>query len=379
MNGSPQALVALAAGGTGGHVFPAQALAAELAQRGYRLVLITDRRGDALGGSLSGIETYRIRAAGVAGKRLAALLLSGPNLAVGTVQARNLLKRLKPAVVVGFGGYASVPTMLAATFGGLGTAIHEQNAILGRANRFLAPKVDRVATSFLDSEGLPADAIGKVTHTGMPVRPAVAAMRARAYPGLAGEEGPIELLVLGGSQGARVFSDVVPEAVGQLASGLRHRLRVAQQCRPEDVEGARRRYRELGVEAHLTAFFDDVPERLAVAHLLIARAGASTVAEITAVGRPAILVPYPSAVDDHQTANAHAMDEVGAGWLMPEEAFAAETLAARLSALFELPATLEKTAASARAAGRAEAAARLADMVAELVPNGETEGRRRAA
>ena len=378
MNGQPQALVVLAAGGTGGHVFPAQALAAELVQRGYRLALITDRRGGAFGGSLSAVETYRIRAAGVAGKRLAALLLSGPNLAVGTVQARRLLKRLKPAVVVGFGGYASVPTMLAATFGGLKTAIHEQNALLGRANRLLALKVDRVATSFLASAGLPAGAHVKVTHTGMPVRPAVAAMRTRAYPGLAGA-GPIELLVLGGSQGAQVFSEVVPEAVGQLADGLRRRLRIAQQCRPEDLESARRRYRALGMEADLAAFFDDVPERLARAHLLITRSGASSVAEITAVGRPAILVPYPFAVDDHQTANAHAMDEVGAGWLMPHEAFTARSLAARLSALFEMPGTLEKTAASARAAGRADAAARLADLVAELVPNGATEAPRQAA
>ena len=378
MNGRPQSLVVLATGGTGGHVFPAQALAAELVQRGYRLALITDRRGGAFGGSLSAVETYRIRATGVAGKHLATLLLSGPILAVGTVQARHLLKRLKPAVVVGFGGYASVPTMLAATFGGLRTAIHEQNALLGRANRLLAPKVDRVATSFLVSQGLPAGAQGKVIHTGMPVRPAVAAMRTRAYPGLAGA-GAIELLVLGGSQGAQVFSEVVPEAVGQLADGLRRRLRVVQQCRPEDLKGARRRYRELGVEADLAAFFDDVPERLARAHLLITRAGASSVAEITAVGRPAILVPYPFAVDDHQTANAHAMDEVGAGWLMPQEAFTARTLAARLDALFDLPATLEKTAASARAAGRADAAARLADVVAELVPNGAAEARRRAA
>ncbi|MDP6883928.1 MAG: glycosyltransferase, partial [Rhodospirillales bacterium] len=257
MNGQAQALVVLAAGGTGGHVFPAQALAAELVERGYRLALITDQRGDALGGSLSAVATYRIRATGVAGKRLAALLFSGPNLAVGTVQARQLLKRLKPAVVVGFGGYASVPTMLAATFSGLRTAIHEQNALLGRANRLLAPKVDRVATSFLVSAGLPADARDKVTHTGMPVRPAIAAMRERAYPDLDGA-GPIELLVLGGSQGAQVFSQVIPEAVGLLADDLRRRLRVTQQCRPEDLEDARRRYRALGMEADLAAFFDDV-------------------------------------------------------------------------------------------------------------------------
>ena len=378
MKGRSRYLVVLAAGGTGGHVFPAQALAAELVQRGYRLALITDRRGGAFGGSLSAVETYRIRAAGVAGKRLAALLLSGPNLAVGMVQARRLLKRLKPAVVVGFGGYASAPTMLAAIFGGLKTALHEQNALLGRANRLLAPKVDRVATSFLVSAGLPAGAQGKVSHTGMPVRPTIAAMRTRPYPGLT-DAGPIELLVLGGSQGAQVFSEVVPQAVGQLADGLRRRLRIAQQCRPEDLEGARQRYRALGIEADLAAFFDDVPERLARAHLLITRAGASSVAEITAVGRPAILVPYPFAVDDHQTANAHAMDEVGAGWLMPQEAFTAQSLVARLIALFEMPATLEKTAASARTAGRADAAARLADLVAELVPKGATEAPRQAA
>jgi UDP-N-acetylglucosamine--N-acetylmuramyl-(pentapeptide) pyrophosphoryl-undecaprenol N-acetylglucosamine transferase len=378
MNGRPQSLAVLAAGGTGGHVFPAQALAAELIQRGYRLALITDRRGGAFGGSLSAVETYRICATGVAGKGLGALLVSGLNLAVGTVQARQLLKRLKPAVVVGFGGYASVPTMLASAFGGFRTAIHEQNALLGRANRLLAPKVDRVVTSFLVSAGLPAGSKGKVTHTGMPVRPAVVAMRARGYPGLAGP-GPIELLVLGGSQGAQVFSEVIPEAVGKLADGLRRRLRIAQQCRSEDLEGARLRYRELGVEADLSAFFDDVPERLARAHLIITRAGASSVAEIMTVGRPAILVPYPFAVDDHQTANAHAMDEVGAGWLMAQEAFTPQSLAARLGALFDLPATLEKTAASARAAGRADAAACLADVVAGLIPNGATEARRRVA
>ncbi len=377
---APQAhLVVLAAGGTGGHVFPAEALAAELAGRGVRLSLVTDRRGGALGGYLGAVETHRIRAGGLAGKGVVARLRSTPELAWGTVQARALLKRLGPDAVIGFGGYASVPTMLAASFAGLQTAIHEQNAVLGRANRLLARRVGRIATSFAVVDGLPADAAGKVTHTGMPVRPESAAVRERPYPSLAGD-GPVHVFVFGGSQGARVFSDVVPEAVGRLSESWRLRLRISQQCRPETLEDTRGAYRELGVEADLSAFFGDVPERLAAAHLIIARAGASTVAESTAVGRPAILVPYPFAIDDHQTVNARCVDEAGAGWLMPEGAFTPEALAARLESLFGRPAVLDRAAACARAAGRADAAVRLADMVFRLLPsNGEPETRRKAA
>ena len=378
MTAAPPYLVVLAAGGTGGHVFPAQALAADLVGRGVRLALITDRRGDAVGGPLTGIESHCIRASGVAGKGFAERLFSAPNLAFGTFQARRLLRRMRPAVVVGFGGYASVPTMLAAGFGGYPTVIHEQNAILGRANRLLVPKVDRIATSFEISEGLPADAAAKVAHTGMPVRAEVAAMRERPYPPRS-DDGPVNLLVLGGSQGAQVFSDVVPKAVGLLSEGLRVRLRVTQQCRAEDLERTRRAYRDIAVAAVLAPFFHDVPERLAAAHLLVARAGASTVAELTAVGRPAILVPYPFAIDDHQSINAHAVDEAGAGWLMPEDAFTPDDLAARLDSLLGRPATLEKAAACAHAAGRPDATARLADMVCRLLPNGDADASREAA
>ena len=371
-------LVMLVAGGTGGHVFPAEALAAELAARSDRLVLVTDQRGGVYGGTLKGIETHRIRAGGLAGKGLGASLNSGVQLAHGTWQSRSLLKRLAPGVVVGFGGYASVPTMLAAVFGGYRTAIHEQNAVLGRANRLLAPWVARIATSFENSSGLPAQVSGKTVHTGMPVRPSIAAMRERSYPALTGD-GPINLLILGGSQGARMTSEVVPHAVGLLAGEWRERLRIAQQCRPEDLDRANATYRRLGVKAELAAFFRDVPERLSQAHLLICRAGASTVAEATAVGRPAILVPYPHAIDNHQTRNAHAVDEAGGGWLMPEEAFTAESLAVRLDALFGLPETLLKAAAAARASGRPDAARRLADMIFEMLPNGATGVSRRAA
>ena len=363
-------LVVLAAGGTGGHVFPAEALAVELAGRDCRLALVTDRRGGAVSGVSAPVETHRIRAGGVAGKSILALLRSAPELAIGTLQAHRLLRRLAPGVVVGFGGYASVPTMLAAAFAGLTMVIHEQNALLGRANRFLAPRVERIATSFAQSEGLPDDAAPRTVHTGMPVRPAVMAKRRAAYPPLSGE-GPLCVLVLGGSQGAHVFSEVVPKAAWLLSEAWRGRLRVAQQCRPADMEETRQAYQTVGVEAELATFFNDVPERLAAAHLLIGRAGASTIAEITAVGRPAILVPYPHAIDDHQTANAHAIDEAGAGWLIPEEAFTPAALAARLEELFALPLTLEKAAAGARAAGRPDAAARLADVVCALLPNGQ--------
>ncbi|MEO5336961.1 MAG: undecaprenyldiphospho-muramoylpentapeptide beta-N-acetylglucosaminyltransferase [Magnetospirillum sp. WYHS-4] len=360
-------LIVLAAGGTGGHVFPAEALAVELLGRGCRLALVTDRRGGAYGGALGSLETHRIQAGGLAGKSLLARLRAVPELLIGTFQARALLARLMPSVVVGFGGYASVPTMMAAALSGVATALHEQNAVLGRANRLLAHRVKRIATSFEAVDAVPPEARDRLVHTGMPVRPAIAAVRERPYPELS-SDGPVDLLVLGGSQGARVLSDVLPAAVGLLPEGLRHRLSIVQQCRPEDLERTAAAYADRGLTPTLSAFFDDVPERLAACHLLIGRAGASTVAEATAVGRPSILVPYPHAIDDHQSANAHAVDEAGAGWLMQQDSFTPETLAARLQALLAQPAILAKAAACAHAAGRPDAAARLGDLVLDLLP-----------
>ena len=243
-------LIVLAAGGSGGHVFPAQALAAELAQRGCRLAVVTDRRGGAWQDASQNMDTHYIRAGGVAGKSFAARLQSGPELAIGTWQARGLLKRLQPAAVIGFGGYASVPTMLAASFGGYHTAIHEQNAILGRANRLLASRVDMIATSFEKSEGLPAGCAVKVTRTGTPVRPKLTAIGEAPYPPLS-DSGPVSLLVMGGSQGAHVFSDVVPAAIGLLDESLQVRLKVTQQCRPEDLDHVHGRYKSLGIEAYV--------------------------------------------------------------------------------------------------------------------------------
>jgi len=358
--------IVLTTGGTGGHVFPAEALATELLGRGFALALITDRRGQGFGGALGKLPTHRISAGGVAGRRLVARLRALADLAVGFFQARLLLGRLRPAAVIGFGGYASLPAMLAAIVAGVPTALHEQNAVLGRANRLVAPRVTRIGTAFAHVAHLKPAWLGKVVRTGMPVRPAVVAVRNRAYaPPEA--SGIVRILVLGGSQGARVLSEVVPAALARLPAALRARLRIDQQCRPEDLDAASAVYAAAAIKAELAVFFQDVPERLAAAHLVISRSGASTVAELTAVGRPSILVPFPHAVDDHQTANARAIDEAGGGWLMPQPAFTAEALAARIESLLALPESLAKAAAGARAAGTPDAAQRLADMVGELV------------
>ncbi|MGE5546134.1 MAG: undecaprenyldiphospho-muramoylpentapeptide beta-N-acetylglucosaminyltransferase [Solirubrobacterales bacterium] len=360
-----QPFAVLAAGGTGGHVFPAEALASELLARGWRLALVTDKRGHAYGGTLGSLETFRISAGGIAGRGLLPKVRAVFELGIGVIQARGLLGRLRPTALIGFGGYASVPTMVAGTMLGIPTAIHEQNAVLGRANRLLAGRVRRIATSYSHVEHLDPAWHRKVVQTGMPVRAAVAAQREATYPPL-DAEGPVDLLVLGGSQGARVLSEVVPAALARLPHSLRERIRISQQCRPEDLEGVRAAYAGTGIQATLESFFSDVPERMAAAHLVIARSGASTVAELTALGRPAILVPYPHAIDDHQTANARAVDEAGGAWLMPQSAFTADSLASRLESLLTQPGTLVRAAGCARAAARPDAAARLADLVAAL-------------
>ena len=358
-------LIVLTAGGTGGHVFPAEALAAELLQRGHRLALVTDRRGQAFGGALGDVTTYRIAAGGIAGRGALAKMRAAAEIGIGVLQARRLLKSLRPAAVIGFGGYASVPAMVAAASSGFTTALHEQNAVLGRANRLLASSVTRIATCYPRLAHLSPAWSHKVVRTGMPVRPAIAGLRASPYPTL-GADGPLRLLVLGGSQGARIFSEVVPAALARLPEDLRRRLEVSQQCRPEDLEGVRLAYQRTGINVVLQSFFQDVPERLAAAHLVITRSGASTVAELTTVGRPAILVPYLHAIDDHQTANAHAIDEAGGGWLIPQPAFTPESLAERIGSLAAQPDVLVRAAACSQSAGTPEAAASLADLVGGL-------------
>jgi UDP-N-acetylglucosamine--N-acetylmuramyl-(pentapeptide) pyrophosphoryl-undecaprenol N-acetylglucosamine transferase len=372
-------LVMLAAGGTGGHMFPAAAAARALLARGRRVLLLTDKRGAGHVGALDGAELRLIPAGGIAGRGLVQRASAAIKLGLGFFAARRIIAGAQPDAVLGFGGYGSLSGLAAALFAGLPTAIHEQNAVLGRANRLLAPRVRVIATSFAATKGLDAAAAPRVTVTGNPVRPEIVALAARPYAAPALSE-PFRLLVLGGSQGAHAFAKAIPAAIGRLDPAQRARLRLTQQARPEDVETVRAVYRALGIAAEVESFFQDVPQRLAEAHLLVSRSGASTVAEIAAAGRPAILVPYPHAIDDHQRANAEALAQGGGAWVMPEDAFSAEGLAARLAQLMDMPAMLAQAAGAARQAGRPDAAERLADLVERLLPsNGDHAPLREAA
>jgi UDP-N-acetylglucosamine--N-acetylmuramyl-(pentapeptide) pyrophosphoryl-undecaprenol N-acetylglucosamine transferase len=352
----------LAAGGTGGHLFPAEAVARILVAGGGAVHLLTDRRADAFAASVPGVTIDRVRAGRFGGGPLhAAYGLA--ELALGMMQARRLLRRLAPAAVVGFGGYPSVPTMLAAAQLGLPTLIHEQNVVLGRANRLLAPRARRIATGFAAVRGLRPGDQGRAIHTGNPVRPAIQAVGATTY---LPPDRTIELLVVGGSQGARIFGEIVPPALGALPPELRARLHVSQQARPEDKEQVAAQYRARAIDAEIASFFDDMPDRLRRAHLVICRAGASTIAELAAAGRPAILVPYPHAMDDHQTANAGEFSASGGGWVMPQSTLTPAGLGDRLAGLLLDPAALGAAASAARAFARDDAAEHLADLVRSL-------------
>jgi UDP-N-acetylglucosamine--N-acetylmuramyl-(pentapeptide) pyrophosphoryl-undecaprenol N-acetylglucosamine transferase len=360
--------IVIAAGGTGGHLFPAEALAAALIARGRRVALITDARSGAyVAAGFSGLETFVVRGAGIAGRGFLRGASSVATLAAGTVQARSILARLNAAAVVGFGGYPSLPPLLAARLlkRRPATVLHEQNAVLGRANRFMAARVDRIAVAFDPTLGVREGEQGRVVVTGNPVRPAIARLAGHA-PRAA--DGTLNLLVLGGSLGARVFADVVPAAVAALAPAFRARLSIAQQVRAEDFSRVEAAYAAAGVTAGLSPFFSDVAERLANADLLIARAGGGQVAEAAAVGLPALFVPLPGAIDDHQTANARAAAEAGAAWVVPQPDFKPACLAARLEDALTTPATLARMAAASAARGRPDAADRLADLVMSLIP-----------
>ncbi len=359
-------LILLSSGGTGGHVFPAQALAEMLQARGYRLALITDRRGDSYGGPLDDLDTYYIQAAGISGRGPIAKAIAAVRLAIGYFQARRLLRDLAPDVVVGFGGYPTIPTLLAASRLGIKTVIHEQNAVLGRANRLLASHATRIATAFQTTTYLRYADQSKVVWTGNPVRPEILEIRDRPFPSL-DETGPVEILIVGGSQGASIFGTAVPDALAKLPEALRARLRVTQQCRKEGIDAARAVYEAAGIAATLSTFFDDIPSRLAAAHLVICRAGASTTAELTSAGRPAILVPYPHAIDDHQTINAARLCDSGGGWMIPDKDFSSDALAKRLVALFSRARTLIAAAQCAARVGMPEATTRLAAVVTGVI------------
>jgi UDP-N-acetylglucosamine--N-acetylmuramyl-(pentapeptide) pyrophosphoryl-undecaprenol N-acetylglucosamine transferase len=356
--------VVLAAGGTGGHLFPAEALAIELLDRGKEVHLLSDARAEAFAGRAGEIAVHQVRAARLGGGPARAAHALG-ELALGALQARRLLRRLSPTCAIGFGGYPSVPTMLAAVYLGLPTLIHEQNAVLGRANRLLAPRVRRIATGFPATAGIRHTDRARTIHTGNPVRPALLAV---GQPNYAAPHrgGPIELLILGGSQGARIMSEALPPALAALPTRLREMLRVSHQARPEDLPAAEAIYRRNRVAAELRSFFADVPERLARAHLAICRAGASTIAELAAIGRPALLIPYPFATDDHQTANARSFAEAGGGWVVAQPELRPDTLALRLEGLLDDSAALTTAAERAARFGRRDAAQELARLAIEI-------------
>jgi UDP-N-acetylglucosamine--N-acetylmuramyl-(pentapeptide) pyrophosphoryl-undecaprenol N-acetylglucosamine transferase len=367
--------VVLATGGTGGHVFPAQSLAGALIERGLRIVVVTDGRGRVAGDALERAQIYRISASGVSGRNIFRRIAATVLLGAGFYQARKILQPLHPAVVVGFGSYASLPTMAAAVHLHYRTIIHEQNAILGRANRLLASRVTRVATAFRTVAKLRREDQKKAVWTGNPVRPEIVSIAGRPYPPLE-EGGTLSVLVFGGSQGATIFSDIVPATLAGLPETLRARLRVVQQCRAEDIEAVRRVYAICGLDVELAPFFADLPEKLAAAHLVICRAGASTIAELSAAGRPAILVPYPHAIDDHQTKNAEGLCDAGGGWMIPQNAFNRESLGARLTALLSNTRMLHTAALCAGRVGMRTATANLADLVIDVIRSTESNATR---
>ncbi|MFD1702137.1 undecaprenyldiphospho-muramoylpentapeptide beta-N-acetylglucosaminyltransferase [Methylopila henanensis] len=352
--------ILLAAGGTGGHLFPAEALATELARRGVAVELITDERALAYAKHFPARALHATPADTIRGSGVAAYAKLGLTLARGVARSAGILRRVRPAAVVGFGGYPTFPPLAAAKLVGAPVVLHEQNAVMGRANRMLAKFATAIATGFPTVSGLPEGA--RPVHVGNPVRPQVLAASRVAYQAPVGEQ-PVRLLIFGGSQGARVMSEVAPLAIARLPVELRSRIRVTQQARPEDIENVRRAYAEAGVEAALATFFDDMPARMALAHFVIARAGASTVAELSVIGRPSILVPLPHALDNDQLANANALAMAGGAVVTAQSRFTPDALADELSVRLNDPDALAASAAAARQVGKPDAAARLADVV----------------
>lgn len=361
-------MIFLAAGGTGGHMVPAHALAGELRARGHHVKLITDERGVRIPGLFEGIETHVLPAGRLGGGPLGWLKAAGAVLS-GRREARALYREAGADAVVGFGGYPAFPALFAASAGRVPIILHEQNALLGRVNRFFAREARAIATSYANVARLKPAFSDKVVLVGNPVRSDVARLGEAPFPPY-DETSPLKILVTGGSQGASVLGDVVPAGLGALPPSLRLRLQVVQQCRADDIEKVRETYRSLNIPAELLTYIDDMPAKLADAHLVIARAGASTIAELTAAGRPAILVPLPSAADDHQTANAREMAVAGGARMIAQSGFTAHALARQIAVLADDPQALANAAARALSVGRPHAASDLADLVERIAGGG---------
>ena len=357
----------LAAGGTGGHMVPAHALAAELKERGHRVLLITDDRGSRFPGLFQNVPVHILPAGRLGGGPLG-MLKAFASVVKGRREAKRLYRDHRPDAVVGFGGYPALPSLLAASSLKIPTVLHEQNAVLGRVNRLLAGDAEAIGTAFADLDRVKPKFRDKLVLVGNPVRAEITRLGELPFPAF-DEIAPFKILVTGGSQGATILSSIVPAGLGMLDPTLRRRLQVVHQCRPEDIERVRAQYSELGIPAELMTYIEDMPEKLADAHLVIGRAGASTIAELTAAGRPAILIPFAAATDDHQTANAREMVWAGGARAIQESAFTPEVLARQIEALALDPVALANAAARALSVGRPHAARDLADLV-ERVANG---------
>ena len=358
--------VMLAAGGTGGHLFPAFALAQELGRREIVVDLVTDMRGDRYGMNFPARKTYQVPSATPAGRSIVGMGRAALLLSRGVAAAHRLFGEVKPSAVIGFGGYPSFPPLVAARLRGIPTGLHEQNAVLGRANRALARYMTAIATSFEDTKFVGENLRSKVKLTGNPVRDAVVDWATQSYHA-PDARGPLSLVVFGGSQGARFFSDTVPPTFALLPEPVRARLFVVQQCREEDLARVESAYQAIGVRAHLAAFFSNLPEEMAKAHLVIGRSGASTVAELTVLGRPAVLVPLPHAIDNDQLQNARRLEAAGGAWCLEQRDVTPESLAKTIAGLLTSPEALAKAAAAAKALGRSDAVLRLADVVEGLI------------
>lgn len=354
----------LTAGGTGGHLFPAEALAKALQARGHTVVVITDARGVIYTETFAGCRILTVPSAALSGRSLAKLAAAPFKILAGVAASLRHLRVVKPQGVIGFGGYPSVPIMLAACLLRLPTAIVSPDALLGRANRLVMNRVDRIAANFPLVRFLPKDGT-KVVYTGNPLRPAAMALANAPYVAPAATDS-FRLLIFGGSQGARFFSDVMPAALALLPPETLRRLKIVQQCRAEDLDGVRQAYARMGADVELAPFFKDMPERIAAAHLVIARAGAGTVSELAAIGRPAILVPLPYALDDNQTPNAEALVTAGGGWRIAQKDLSPEKMAERLTAAMSDPQGLARRAEAVRILAKPDAANRLADLAERL-------------
>ncbi len=357
-------LVFLAAGGTGGHLFPAQALAEVLQQRGYRIQLVTDERVRDYGRNFPAEKTHVVPAATIAMSKPWQVPGGLLTLFKGLLRSLQILKMEKPDAVVGFGGYPSFAPLRAAAHANVPIIVHEANAVLGRANARLAPLAQAIALSFQESRGLAPALTNRTVFTGNPVRAAVIAEAGAAYPL---QKQRFNLLVFGGSQGARFFSDFMPDMFDRLSAEVRRSMRVVQQCRPEDVGRVKSAYERLGLDFELAEFFGDMPQRIANAHLVVARAGASTVAELSVIGRPALLVPLPGAIDDDQLYNAKLFENAGAGWVFTQRELTHEAFAAQLESLLGDRPRLLQAANSAKLQGKANAAELLADVVEGVI------------